>query len=146
MQLYYDLHQQCVKNSLGNICLGLSYIGTQISHIHVQKHLCAWKIKSQGWSESAEFLRVTQNIRIYRSPLTNIARTQTRGYLNKSDPAVLMEGIINKLCEVLTWCVPVAAGASTYKGLVYILDDVFQVCSHICRITSSDLPGNELCL
>lgn len=33
---------------------------------------------------------------------TNIACIQTRWYLDKSDPVLLMEDIINKLCEELT--------------------------------------------
>lgn len=74
----------------------------------------------------------------------NIACMQTRCYLNKSDPEVLMESIINKQCEVPTWCIQVAAGASIYSGLVWILNDVSHAYSHICRFTSSDLSGNKL--
>lgn len=60
------------------------------------------------------------------------------------DPAALMESIINKQCEVLTWCIPVAAGVGIYSGLGWILNDVSHAYSHNCRITSSDLSSNEL--
>lgn len=83
---------------------------------------------------------------IQRSLLTNTACMQTRCYLNKSDPEVLMESIINKEYEVLTWCIPVAAGASIYSGLVWILNNVSHAYSHVCRITSSGLSGIKISL
>lgn len=83
----------------------------------------------------------------YESLLMNTVCRKARIYLNKHDPAVLMENVTNKVLELMTLCVPAAAGATTYQGFTCILNDLFfHVCSHICRITSSDLSANKLCL
>lgn len=76
----------------------------------------------------------------------NIVCMQTRCYLNKSDPEVLMESIINKQCEVLTWCIPVAAGVSIYSGLVWILRWFYRHVSRHEKYHSSSLSGKEFFL